>query len=52
VLSFKIEDLNIKNDTIRINIRGDKTKVGQQQNYFNCCFTLLDELDAGKIFSF
>ncbi len=48
VLSYKIQTLNIKNGVIRINLRGDKTNVGQKQHFFNFCFALLDEDNASK----
>ncbi len=48
VLSYKIQNLNIKDGIIRINLRGDKTNVGRKQHFFNFCFVLLDEDNASK----
>ena len=48
ILGYKLNKLNIINNTIRINIRGDKTKCGKSQSFFNACFSLPDEGPIAK----
>ena len=46
ILSKKIKKMELKNNSIKICIRGDKTDCGRNQSFFNSCFSLPDE---GKI---
>ena len=41
--------MQIKNKTIRIILRGDKTICGRNQSFFNFCFALLDESEKVEI---
>ena len=46
ILKYKMNELNLNNNKIRISLRGDKTLCGQNKGIFNFCFSLPDE---GKI---
>jgi hypothetical protein len=48
VLEKKIKNMKIKNNTVRISLRGDKTISGRNQSFFNFCFSLPDEGNIAK----